>query len=66
MDEDCRDLIVTLCTQVGMIMEDTSDLALTARGVTDDDLADRIDEIDVAIQRMRVLIVAAIAIRPRA
>lgn len=52
MDDDRRDLIVSLCTQIGMIMEDASPLALTMRGVADDDLADRVDEIDIAIRRM--------------
>lgn len=48
-----------------MIMEDTSDLALTARGVTNEDLADRVDEIDIAIRRMGALIIAAIALYSR-
>ncbi|MBL8651102.1 MAG: hypothetical protein JNL35_11965 [Sphingopyxis sp.] len=65
MDDDRRDLIVSLCTQAGMIMEDTSDLALTARGVTNEDLADRVDEIDIAIRRMGALIIAAIALYSR-
>lgn len=65
MDDDRRDLIVSLCTQVGMIMEDTSDLALTVRDITDEDLADRVDAIDIAIRRMGALIVAAIALYPR-
>lgn len=29
MDEDARDLMIQLCTRIGMIMEDTSVLALT-------------------------------------
>jgi hypothetical protein len=65
MDDDRRDLIVGLCAQAGMIMEDTTDLAHTARGVTDEDLANRVDEIDVDIRRMGALIVAAIALYPR-
>ena len=65
MDNDRRDLIVSLCTQIGMIMEDASDLALTMRGITDEDLAHRVDEIDIAIRRMQALIIAAIALYPR-
>lgn len=66
MDNDRRDLIVSLCTQIGMIMEDTSEIALTVRGVSDQDLADRVDGIDAAIRRMHALIAAAIALYPRA
>ena len=65
MDDDFRNLIVSLCTQVGMIMEDTNDLALTVRGVTDEELAERIDEIDRAIRRMQALVSAARALHPR-
>lgn len=32
MDDDRRDLIIRLSTVVGMIMEDTSELAVTVRG----------------------------------
>lgn len=65
MDDDRRDLIVSLCTHIGMIMEDTSDLALTMRGVTEEDIADRVYEIDIAIRRMGAMIIPAIALYPR-
>lgn len=65
MDDDFRNLIVSLCTQVGMIMEDTNDLALTVRGVTDEELAERVDEIDRAIRRMQALVSAARALHSR-
>lgn len=47
VDDDRRALIVNLRTQVGMLMEDTSSLVLTARSVTNENLADRVDEIDI-------------------
>ena len=65
MDDDRRNLIIGLCTQVGMIMEDIGDIALTMRGVTDDNLAARIAEIDRAVRRMLALISAAAALEPQ-
>lgn len=59
MDDDQRDLIIRLCTLVGMIMEDTSELALTVRGAGDDKLSGRLAEIDEAVRQMQVLIATA-------
>jgi hypothetical protein len=60
MDDNRRDLIIRLCTQVGTIMEDPVDLALTLGGVADDHLAGRL--IDAAVRRMQVLISATAAL----
>lgn len=59
MNDNRHDLIIRLCTVVGMIMEDTSELALTVRGVDDDNLAGRLGEIDEAVRQMQVLTTAA-------
>lgn len=33
MDDDTEDLVIQLCTRIGMIMEDTSVLAVTMPGM---------------------------------
>lgn len=58
MDED-DELIDTLCTRIGMIMEDASIVALS-RGSGDRD--DRIAQLAAAIEQMSALAVAAQAI----
>lgn len=52
MDDNRRDPIVRLCTVVGMILEDTSELALTVRGVKDDNLAGRLSKIGEAVRKI--------------
>lgn len=59
MDDDRRDFIIRLCTVIGMIMEDTSELALTVRGVRNADLSGRLGEIDEAVGQMQTLITTA-------
>lgn len=59
MDDDRRDLIIRLCTVIGMIMEDTSELALTVRGVGNAGLNGRLGEIDEAVGQMQTLITTA-------
>ncbi len=58
MGDDTADLILQLCTQAGMIMEDTSPIALTVR-------VDHEAELNLALASLRkaalqiVLIIAA-------
>lgn len=59
MDDNRLDLIIRLCTMIGMIMEDTSELALTVRGVGTPHLNGRLDEIDKAVRQMHTLIATA-------
>lgn len=58
MDAERNDLVITLCTEVGILMEDMSPLALMIAGVGDG-LEDRLDQIDAAIAEMAALLAAA-------
>lgn len=62
MDKDTHDLIIRLCTEAGMRMEDASVIALTIatqgnqdRQVTLDELAAHSDEISALVRAARVL-----------
>ncbi|WP_144037689.1 hypothetical protein [Sphingopyxis sp. KK2] len=61
MDDDRRDLIVSLCTQVGMIMEEVSLIALDGRGDVNAIHA-RLDRLAVAVDDMALLVAAAQAV----
>ncbi|UKK86179.1 hypothetical protein L7H23_08805 [Sphingopyxis sp. BSN-002] len=58
MDDDHRDLVARLCTEVGIIMEDMSPVALMIGG-RDTELRERLDQLDRAIGEMTALIAAA-------
>lgn len=66
MNGNQRSLVIGLCAQIGMIMEETVDLALTARDVADENLAERLHQIDGVVRQMQVLISAAITPNPQA
>lgn len=52
MDDDTTELIVRLCTRIGMIMEDASVIALTVAGMTPDERTATIEEIAKASQQI--------------
>ncbi|MGN6358143.1 MAG: hypothetical protein ACTHLU_11785 [Novosphingobium sp.] len=63
MDEDQNsDLIAQLCTQVGMIMEDASIVALTVGSTAEPKRTMDIKDLDTAIRRMSALINATRAL----
>ena len=59
MEDDTRDLIVQLCTRVGMIMEDASVVALTIGGLASEDRQTALEEIRKAAERISALVEAA-------
>jgi hypothetical protein len=62
MDDDARDLVNQLCTRIGMIMEDASELALTIGGDAQADRAARLTQLADASARIDALIQAVFAI----
>lgn len=58
MDDDRRDLVIRLCTEVGIVMEDMSPVALAAAG-NKNELLNRLDELGDAIGEMSALLAAA-------
>ncbi len=62
MDDDTTDLIARLCTQVGMIMEDSSVIALTVGAKDPGNHQAAIDELEGAARRIDALIAAARAL----
>lgn len=59
MDEDASELIMQLCTRIGMIMEDHVDAALTIRTVTLSEWAAVLDQIEKAAEEIGALAKAA-------
>ena len=61
MDDDRRDLAIGLCTQIGMLMEDVSAVALECCG---DEIAlrTRICELETATSKMADMVAAAKAL----
>jgi hypothetical protein len=55
MDDDAHDLVVQLCTMIGMIMEDTSVVALTVSGLDDHQRRRAMAEIQTAATRINNL-----------
>jgi len=55
MDEDAKELVVQLCTMIGMIMEDTSVVALTVSGLHDDQRRCAAADIQNAAARINAL-----------
>lgn len=59
MHKDQRDLIIQLCTQVGMEMEDVVTSALTIGGLEDKALVQAINRLEARSARIATLIAAA-------
>jgi hypothetical protein len=57
--DDADELVIHLCTQLGMIMEDTSIVALTIGGLSDSERAGEIAKLRVAAEKVCRLIEAA-------
>lgn len=53
MDNDQRRRVDLICTQIGMLMEDASVLALTTRGLAEAELVERVEALSSAVARMR-------------
>jgi hypothetical protein len=64
MDEDANDLVVQLCTMIGMIMEDTSVVALRVSGLDDDQRRCAVAEIHAAGAKISAL-AGAVAVLSR-
>jgi uncharacterized protein YaaQ len=62
MDDDTRELITQLCTQAGMIMEDTGPTALTIGSLRDDDLPAVLDKLEDQSLKITQLIEASKAL----
>ena len=62
MDDDTDDIIVQLCTRIGMIMEDTSAVALTVGCLERDERLTTIEEVEMAAKRIGALIAATRAL----
>jgi len=63
MDDDTEDLVTQLCTRIGMIMEDTSVLALTVRGMDQVGRRAALWNIEQAAGRIHALVAAAKALK---
>jgi hypothetical protein len=61
--DDTDELIIRLCTHVGMIMEDASIVALTLGGLSPAERADPIAELCIASERIERLMEAARVLR---
>ncbi len=53
MDNDQCRRVDLICTQIGIIMEDASVLALTTLGLTEAELVERVEALSSAVERMR-------------
>lgn len=62
MEDDTHDLIVQLCTRVGMIMEDASLSALTISATDRSAMPDALAELESVAVRISTLVAAAKAV----
>lgn len=62
MESDTDDLVLLLCTQIGMLMEDASVVALTLKSREPDQRAAEIENLHAQISRMAKIIDAATAL----
>lgn len=62
MDDDIADLIRTLCTRSGMIMEDASATAILVGGLTGDQLSRAVKHVQREIAHANAIIAAAAAL----
>lgn len=61
MDDNAADLVIQLCTRVGMLMEDASPDAITIAGKDQDGRRAAIQSLNFALGEMRALLDAAMA-----
>ena len=61
MDADRRERITSLCTEIGMLMEDVSVVALECRG-DETAIRQRVDDLAAAIAKMHDLVTTARAL----
>jgi hypothetical protein len=59
MGDDTDDIIIQLCTRIGMIMEDASVAALTVAGIDRERRVAALVELDAAAKRIGALVEAA-------
>lgn len=59
MNDETRELIILLCTRVGMIMEDASVMALAIGSRDQDERLAAIAELEVTVEQIRRLVKAA-------
>jgi len=64
MDQDTADLVAQLCTRVGILMEDTSVVALTLGAVDESELSEMIERLQLAAGKIGHLLAAAQALLP--
>ncbi len=62
MDDDARDLVNQLCTRIGMIMEDASELALTIGSVDQSDRPKQLTKLAESSARISALVRAAMSL----
>ena len=62
MEPDTIELIAQLCTQVGMLMEDSSPVAVTIDHNTPEEMRKRLDDLTRAAEKISRLIRAAQAL----
>ena len=62
MDDNTRELIIRLCTQAGMAMEDTSLAALTIGTLPDEEFGPSIDRIEKSVGQIWAIFGAARAL----
>lgn len=60
--DDTADLIAALCTRIGMIMEDTSAVALAISGMNEHQRHNAISDIEAASERIAALVAAVWAL----
>ena len=63
MDGETQDLVIQLCTRIGMIMEDTSVLALNVKGMDSARRRAALRKIEQAADRIHALVAAAKALK---
>ena len=55
MDDETTEIVAQLCTRIGMIMEDTSSIALMIGGLSQEERLAAIAELDVAADKISAL-----------
>lgn len=65
MDDERAGLIVSLCAQAGMIMEDTSTLAVTLQGCPHDRIGETLRHLEAEVAATAALIAAARTLHAR-
>ena len=64
MDEDTLELTASLCTRIGMIMEDASVIALTLAAASEADRMEALAQLDAAAGRISDLVRVVWAVQP--